>query len=118
MEENSYKTNKNHTLFGQIERYLRLDHSKLHGRSSYYLLRLIFLLFLGLLYIWNTHFHENRLQQINQLQPIVADLRVKYMELQSSYMFASKQSEVAKRVAPLGIQESKVPPYTIQANPE
>ncbi len=116
MEENSYKPNKRHTLFGQIEHYLRLDHARLNGLSSYYLLRLIFLLFLGLLYIWNAHFHENRLHQINQLQPIVADLRVKYMELQSSYMFASKQSEVAKRVAPLGIHESKVPPYTIQAN--
>lgn len=77
--------------------------------TPYYVFRLLYLFFLGLLYVWNTHYHEKILHRIHQLQPIVDGLRVKHMQLQSSYMFDSKQSEVAKKVAPLAIYESKTP---------
>ncbi|WP_250238127.1 FtsL-like putative cell division protein [Cardinium endosymbiont of Oedothorax gibbosus] len=114
MRENTYKPIKKHTLFGQLEKRLHLNGISLN--TPYYLSCLFYLLFLGLLYIWNTHYHEKMLHKIHQLQPIVDDLRVKHMRLQSSYMFDSKQSEVAKRVAQLAIYESKVPPYIIKSN--
>ncbi|AXI24176.1 hypothetical protein CE557_351 [Cardinium endosymbiont of Sogatella furcifera] len=114
MRENSYKPIKKITLFGQLEKKLRLNGTSLN--TPYYLSRLFYLFFLGLFYIWNAHYHEKMLHKVHQLQPIVGGLRVKHMRLQSSYMFDRKQSEVAKKVAPLAIYESKVPPYTIKAN--
>ena len=115
MEENRYKPTKKITLFGQLEKQLRLKRTLLSNSSSYYLFRLLYIFSLGLLYIWNAHFHEKTLYKIHKLQPLVDGLRVKYMELQSSYMLNSKQSEIAKRVNPLDIYESKVPPYTIKS---
>lgn len=114
MRENLYKRITKKTLFGPLERGLRLSNVSLNGLSIYYLYRLFFIFFLGLLYIWNAHYHEKMLHKINLLQPVVDGLRVKYMRLQSNYMFNSKQSEVVKQVAPLGIYESKVPPYKIK----
>ncbi|TDG95691.1 FtsL-like putative cell division protein [Cardinium endosymbiont of Culicoides punctatus] len=115
MRKNIYKPTKKNTLFGRLEKQLYLFNKTLgHGVSTYYLYRLIYLFFLGLLYIWNAHYHEKMLYKINQMEPIVDGLRVKYMGLQSSYMFNSKQSEIAKRVAPLGIYESKIPPNKIR----
>ncbi|WP_339043910.1 FtsL-like putative cell division protein [Cardinium endosymbiont of Tipula unca] len=115
MGENIYKPTKKNTLFGRLEKQLRLNNLLWGELSTYYLYRLCYLFFLGLLYIWNAHYHEKMLYKINQTEPIIDGLRVKYMGLQSSYMFNSKQSEVAKRVAPLGIYESKVPPYKIKS---
>lgn len=114
MRENSYKPIKKITLFGHLEKRLRLNDTSLN--TPYYLSRLFYLFFLGLLYIWNAHYHEKMLHKVRQLQPIVDSLRVKYMQLQSSDMFHRKQSEIAKKVAPLAIYESKVPPYIIKAN--
>ncbi|ROT47146.1 FtsL-like putative cell division protein [Candidatus Cardinium hertigii] len=114
MRENIYKPIKKITLFGRLEKILCLNNAFLEKLSTYYLYRLLYLFFLGLLYIWNAHYHEKVLHQINQLQPVVDGLRVKYMRWQSSYIFSSKQSEVAKRAALLGIYESKVPPYRIK----
>ncbi|WP_342265758.1 FtsL-like putative cell division protein [Cardinium endosymbiont of Philonthus spinipes] len=111
MKENSYKPTKKLTLFGQLEKRLHINSTFLN--TPYYLSRLFYLFFLGLLYIWNAHYHEKMLHKLNQLQPMVDSLRVKHMRLQSSYMFDSKQSEVAKKAAQLGIYESKVPPYII-----
>jgi len=114
IKENRYKPMKKFTLFGRLEKKLGLKGISLN--APYYLFRILYLFFLGLLYVWNTHYHEKILHKIHQLQPIVDGLRVKHMQLQSGYMFDSKQSEVAKRVAPLAIYESKIPPYTIKAN--
>ncbi|TSJ81392.1 MAG: FtsL-like putative cell division protein [Candidatus Cardinium sp.] len=114
MRENTYKSIKKLTLFGQLEKLLHLNRTALN--TPYYLSRLFYLFFLGLLYIWNAHYHEKMLHRIHQLQPVVDGLRVKHMRLQSSYMFDSKQSEVAKKVARLAIYESKVPPYIISVN--
>ncbi|WP_419241705.1 FtsL-like putative cell division protein [Cardinium endosymbiont of Nabis limbatus] len=113
MKENTYKPIKKRTLFGQLEKRLCLNGISLD--TPYYLSRLFYLFFLGLLYIWNAHYHEKMLHKIHQLQPVVDGLRVKHMRLQSTYMFDSKQSEVAKKVALLAIYESKVPPYIIKA---
>lgn len=114
MRENTYKPIKQCTLFGRLEKILRLNGTSLD--TPYYVSRLLYLFFLGLLYIWNAHYHEKILHRVHQLQPMVDGLRVKCMRLQSSYMFDSKQSEVAKNVAQLAIYESKIPPYTIKSN--
>ncbi len=113
MKGNSYKPVKKLTLFGRLEKSLRLNGTTVD--TLYYLPRLLYIFLLGLLYIWNVHYHEKMLYNIDKLQPIVDGLRVKHMRLQSSYMFAHKQSEVAKKVSQMAIYESKVPPYIIKS---
>ena len=115
MERNTYKKVKTTTFFGQLEKKLQGNTILLGNFSSYYLLRLLYIFFLVLMYVWNTHYHEKTLYKINQLQPRVDGLRVRYMEVQAKYMFTSKQSEIASKVAAIGIYESKIPPYTIKA---
>ncbi|WP_243518293.1 MULTISPECIES: FtsL-like putative cell division protein [unclassified Candidatus Cardinium] len=114
MIENTYKPIKKSNLFNRLEKKFRLYGIALD--IPYYLPRLLYIFSLGLVYIWNAHYHEKMLHQINELQPMVDGLRVKHMRLQSSYMFERKQSEVAKKVAQLAIYESKVPPYLIAAS--
>ena len=48
----------------------------------------------------------------------VEDLRADFTTLKSEYMFASKQSEVARKVKKIGLQESRIPPYKIVVNEE
>jgi hypothetical protein len=52
-------------------------------------------------------------RSISQLEREVEDLRADYTTLKSDYMFASKQAEISRRVARLGLYESKQPPQKI-----
>ena len=69
---------------------------------------------LGLLYISNTHYAEKTVRRISAVQAEVEDLRADYTTLKSDLMFASKQSEVARKVKALGLKESLKPPYKVE----
>ena len=113
MEKNTYKSQKRRGLFTYLERTTRLERFSLHGLSGRHLLQLFFIFSLGILYVGNTHYHEKMVRQINELEREVGALRVDYTILQAGYMFDSKQSEVAKRVAKLGLSDATHPPYKI-----
>lgn len=68
---------------------------------------------LGLLYISNTHYAEKTVRRIDHVQSEVEDLRADYTTLKSDLMFASKQSEVARRVRVMGLKESTNPPTKV-----
>ena len=70
-------------------------------------------MFLSLIYISNTHYAEKTTRQINKAQSEVEDLRADYTTLKAEVMFASKQSEVARRVKELGLKESLRPPFKV-----
>lgn len=53
------------------------------------------------------------MRQIDRLEDEVEDLRADVTTLEANYMFSSKQSEVAKKVKQLGLEESKEPPAKI-----
>jgi len=48
----------------------------------------------------------------------VEDLRADFTTLKAELMFASKQSEVAKKVKEQGLEESMSPPYKIEIDPD
>ena len=56
---------------------------------------------------------EQTVRKINITQVEVEDLRADYTTLKADLMFSSKQSEVARKVKPLGLKESLTPPYKI-----
>lgn len=100
-------------MFSAIESRFRLESYFEEGFPVKYLPKILFVLLLSLIYISNTHYAEKTIRKINQLQTEVEDTRADYTTLKSDLMFASKQSEVARRVKSLGLKESLNPPFKI-----
>lgn len=100
-------------LFSGIERRLKLENYFEEGFPVQYLPKILFVMLLGLLYISNTHYAEKTVRRIDHAQSEVEDLRADYTTLKSDLMFASKQSEVARKVKTLGLKESLKPPTKV-----
>lgn len=76
---------------------------------------IIFLAFLGMLYIGNRHTAENNIRKIDKLGKEVKELSWDFKTLKSDLMFKSKQTEVIKRVdSLLGLRVSIKPPIKIK----
>ncbi len=101
-------------LFRLINRFLRMDSSMSEVIHVRFLPQILFLAFLCLLYIGNRHYAEKKIRDINHLETEVEDLRADYTTLKADFMYESKQSEVAKRAAELGLKESKELPVLIR----
>lgn len=101
-------------MFSGIERRLKLENYFEEGFPVKYLPKILFVMVLGLIYISNTHYAEKTVRKINNIQAEVEDLRADYTTLKSDLMFASKQSEVAKKVKELELKESLTPPYKVE----
>ncbi|MEO9872102.1 FtsL-like putative cell division protein [Ekhidna sp.] len=102
-------------LFRLINRFLRMDSSISEVIHVRFLPQILFLAFLCLLYIGNRHYAEKKVRDINNLETEVEDLRADYTTLKADFMYESKQSEVAKRAATLGLKESKESPILIRS---
>ena len=83
------------------------------GLPVKYLPYVLFFVTMGIFYIGNSHYADKTTRKIDKLHEEVEDLRADYTTLKSEYMFAAKQSEVAKKVKKLGLQESEKPPFKI-----
>ncbi len=117
MATNSYKINKGNkpskSLFSYLESKLKLD-TVFDGRlPSKYIPHTLFLTVIGIFYIGNNHWAEKTIRKIDKVQAEVEELRADYTSLKADYMFASKQSEVAKKVKDRGLRESSTPPNKI-----
>jgi hypothetical protein len=101
------------SLFSGMEKRMKLETYFEEGFPVQYLPKILFVLLLGLIYISNTHYAEKTTREISRAQSEVEDLRADYTTLKADVMFASKQSEVARRVKELGLKESLRPPFKI-----
>ena len=101
-------------IFSGIERRLKLENYFEEGFPVKYLPKILFVMVVGLIYISNTHYAEKTVRKINNIQAEVEDLRADYTTLKSDLMFASKQSEVAKKVKAFELKESLKPPYKVE----
>lgn len=107
------ESKKGASAFSGLEKRLKLESYFEEGFPVQYLPKILFVVFLSLVYISNTHYAEKTIRQIDKAQSEVEDLRADFTTLKSDVMFASKQSEVARRVKPLGLKESLNPPYKV-----
>jgi hypothetical protein len=124
MSENKFKINpttrtktagsSGSSLFSGIEKRLKLESYFEEGFPVQYLPKILFVMLLGMLYISNTHYAEKTVRKINATHTEVEDLRADYTTLKSDLMFASKQSEVARKVKEFGLKESLRPPFKIE----
>ncbi|MDH5382403.1 MAG: FtsL-like putative cell division protein [Cyclobacteriaceae bacterium] len=117
MAENRFitdkKKEKGRSLFSRLERYLGMQALEEGGIPVRYLPKILFVFLLALIYIWNTHTSEKSVRKISALEKEVEDLRADYTTLKAEYMLSGKQSEVAKKVAKIGVKESLNPPNKI-----
>ena len=74
----------------------------------------LFLSLLAVLYIFNGHYSDKTIKDINKTSKEVKELQYEYKTLKSEVMFRSKQSELAKAVAPLGLKELVTPPIVLR----
>lgn len=70
---------------------------------------LLFLAFLAFVYITNDYMVESKVRKIDLMQNEVRELRYEYISVKSNLINISKQSQLAKRLKSLGIEENKQP---------
>ncbi len=71
------------------------------------LLFVLFISFLGIVYIANSYFAEKKVRKIQALKKEVKDLRWEYMALRSEIMYESKLSEVSSKAEEKDIKLTK-----------
>lgn len=77
-----------------------------------------FFLFLALLttiYIYNGHYAEKTIKDINRNAKQLKELQYEFKTLKGELMMRGKQSELAKAVERMGLKELKEPPLIIEA---
>ena len=74
----------------------------------------LFLSILAVIYIYNGHFSDNTVKDINKTSKDLKELQYEYKSMKSEVMFRSKQSELAKAVEPLGLKELVQPPMILK----
>lgn len=107
------KSSSGKGMFSSLEQRLKLEYYFEDGFPVKYLPKILFVMALGLIYISNTHYAEKTVRRISAMQAEVEDLRADYTTLKADLMFASKQSEVARKVSDMGLKESLKPPYKV-----
>jgi hypothetical protein len=117
MAKNTFKIGdeekKGSSVFSKMEGMVNLEGLFEDGLPVKYLPKIMYVVVLIIFYIGNNHYAEKTIRKIDKTKIAVEDLRADYTTLKANYMFASKQSEVAKRVTSIGLKESMKPPYKI-----
>jgi hypothetical protein len=101
------------SLFSILENKLKVDSMFENGLPVKYLPYILYVTAIGIFYIGNSHYAEKTIRNIAKIQVEVEDLRADFTTLKASYMFDSKQSEVAGKVERIGLYESSKPPHKI-----
>ncbi len=70
---------------------------------------IVWLTLLGFLYITNNYWAEQKIREINKKEKGLKEMRYHYISTKSKLMTMSRQSEVLKRLEPLGFKENKEP---------
>lgn len=73
----------------------------------------LFLSLLAVLYIYNGHYADKTVRAISRLSREVREMQYEFKILKGEVIFRSKQSELAKAVDPLGLQELRMPPVVL-----
>ena len=73
----------------------------------------LFLALLAVVYIFNGHYADKTIREINRTTKEVKELKYEYITVKSEVMFRSKPSELVKAVEPLGLRELAEPPVVL-----
>ena len=106
------------SLFDVLEKNIQMDRWFESGVPTKYFVHVLYLTLMGLVYIGNTHFADRMSREGVTLKKEVNDFRADYTTLKADYMYESKQSEVAKKVKHLGLEEGGKAPKKIHIKEE
>lgn len=73
----------------------------------------LYLALMAIIYISNGHYADKMIRNINTTGKELKELEYEYKTVNGEIMFRSKQSELSKAVEPMGLKESKQPPYKL-----
>jgi len=73
----------------------------------------LFLAALAIVYIYNGHYADKVSREISHTTGELKELEFEYKTVEGDILFRSKESEVVKAVAPLGLKQIQQPPITI-----
>lgn len=76
---------------------------------------ILFLAFLGMIYIGNRHLAEKNIRDIDKITREVKEMSWDYKATKAELAYKSTLTEVAKRADTLGVKESIQPPQKISA---
>jgi hypothetical protein len=74
----------------------------------------LFLALLAVVYIYNGHYADKTIRNINTVGKELKELQYEYKTMKGEVMFRSKQSELAKAVEPMGLKELMAPPVILK----
>ncbi|HSY61255.1 MAG TPA: FtsL-like putative cell division protein [Cytophaga sp.] len=100
-------------VFSIVDKYIPIGNVFNEGLPVQYVPKVLFFAFMMMIYIANAHYADKLVRKTNKLNTEVNDLRADFTTLKADLMFKSKQSEVAKQVKSIGLEESTEPPIKI-----
>lgn len=74
----------------------------------------LFLTLLAIIYIYNGHYSDKTIGNINETARQVKELQYEYKTVKSEVMFRSKQSEMVKALEPMGLKELVTAPVVLK----
>ena len=109
----SRKTKKKRSIFTYFEKALSLR-GFLNRLPQQYIPKLLFVFGIGLCCVAKTHYCNKLACKLSKLESEVEDLAVDYIILNANYTCSIKRSEIARRVAEMGLEIPDHPPYKIK----
>lgn len=77
---------------------------------------LVFIAFLGVLYIANVHVAERKMMKIEKLKKEVQTVKYRYMDVKQSIHYTSMPSVIEKKVSSKGLKQSEKAPEVLILN--
>ena len=119
MNKNTLKDSNDTEKSGGSNRILELFRSVLNGRIlagekvADSLPFILFLTAIAFLLIMNSYYAEKKGRVTEALRDDIVELRTRHVLTRSELMYLTNQSEIARRVEPMGLKESRVPPIIV-----
>ncbi len=107
------KAPKKAGLFERINSWLSNRFNLGDSLPTETLKRIVWLGVLCIFYIYIQHSYEGFIKKIDKARNDLEERRAEYISQKSRYMFASKQSEIAKKLTDKGLEENITPPNKI-----
>lgn len=101
------------SIFSWIDAFANATFVLPRREPSSYLPYVLFLAFLGVLYITNAHFARKLQRETLSLEKEVIQLKTDYTHMQAKYMNSIRYSEIEKRAKQFGLQRTEKVPYQI-----
>jgi hypothetical protein len=73
----------------------------------------LFLALLAVIYIYNGHYADKTIRDINRTSNELKELQYEYKSVKGDVLFRSKQSELMEAVKPLGLKELTAEPIVL-----